>query len=490
MALQMRQDLRMSQQMVITPQLQQAIKLLQLSRIELTELVRDELLENPLLEESQEMEASSEEQVSAIEMRESVENLRDASDAYEGDTNLEIKVDQAPKDNFDWQTYLENSAYLPPVEAGGRRHDELPTVEATLSRPETLTEYLLWQIRLSDFSPFEEEAAEYIIRCLSSNGYLRELSVPQLARNLDTSPLRIEKILRKIQQLDPLAVASRSLEECLWVQVHHPEHPIEDPLVLGMICKHLGNLESRKYTAIARDLGETVEEVCEAMKVITELEPRPARAYAGETSPYIIPDVYISKVDDEFVVSTNDDGLPKLQISRAYRMDGDEDEKTRDYIQDRLRSAQWLIRAIQQRQKTILRVTQSVLKFQREFFEKGVQYLRPLILRDVADDIEMHESTISRVTTNKYVHTPQGIFELKFFFNAGFGRDHSQDFAAEAIKIKIKNLIDHEQPSQPYSDQKLVECLQEEGIDIARRTVAKYREQLGFLPSSKRRQMF
>ncbi|MCA9694036.1 MAG: RNA polymerase factor sigma-54 [Myxococcales bacterium] len=494
MALNMRQDLRMSQQLVMTPQLQQAIKLLQLSRVELSDLVRDELLENPLLEEAAEIGTSTEVQESTVEIQEGVEHERDAPPERTKEVADEVKVETVSKDDFDWEGYLENASYLPPGSATIRRDgDELPSYEATLSAPETLDEHLRWQVRLSNYNEREEEIADFLIGCYSTRGYLEEISVPQIARQLGRSNLEVEQVLRKVQLLDPVASGARNLAECLWIQARHPEHPIEDPLVLGIISKHLHNLETRKYNTVARDLGEPLEEVYEATKVVMGLDPRPARAYAADASQYITPDVYIIKVGDEFIVTLNDDGMPKLQITKRYSdmyRSATENNKAREYIHERLRSAQWLIRSIQQRQRTILKVTKSILNFQREFFEKGPQHLRPLILKDVAEDIEMHESTVSRVTTNKYVHTPQGIFELKYFFNAGISRKDGDELASEAVKTKIKKLIDHEDPTAPLSDQKLVECLREEGIRIARRTVAKYREQLNVLSSSKRRKLF
>ena len=492
MALQMRPDLRMSQQLVMTPQLQQAIKLLQLSRLELTDLVREELLENPLLEDSGELGAAAEEAPEVIDAeRAAGVEAPDPEDAPREPKIDEVKVDEAPRDSFDWESYLaESASYLPASEGSVADGEELPSLEATLSSPETLEEHLLWQVRLSNFDEHDEEIAEYIIRCISPSGFLTDASVVQIARKLETSPLRVESVLRRIQHLDPVAIASRNLAECLWVQARHPEHPIEDPLVVGIIAKHLRNLESRNYAAIARDTGESLEEVYEATKVIMGLEPRPARGYAAEAPPYVTPDVYIAKIGDDFVVSLNDDGLPKLKISSYYRSAIQGDPKAKEYISERLRSAQWLIRSIQQRQRTILKVAKSILKFQRDFFERGPQHLRPLILKDVAEDIEMHESTVSRVTTNKYVHTPQGIFELKYFFNAGISRQGGDELASEAVKTKIKKLIDDEDPAHPFSDQRIVELLAREGIDIARRTVAKYREQLGVLSSSKRRRLF
>lgn len=492
MALHMRQDLRISQQLVMTPQLQQAIKLLQLSRVELTDLVRDELMENPLLEEAQEMGTTVEEPVSSVELQDAVDQPSEAAPEREStqpESTPEVKPDSVPKDSTDYDAYADGAAYQTGAGAAGDG-EEAPSLEATLTRAETLPDYLMWQVRLSNFSESDEEIAEYLTRCLSPAGYLGDVSTAQIARKLGYSALKVERVIRRLQQLDPFAILSRNLAECLWVQAHHPDHPIQDPLVLAIIAKHLHNLEIRNYQAIARDTGEPLEEVYEATKVLMGLDPRPARAHTSEAAQYITPDVYILKVADEFVVSLNEEGVPKLRISSMYREAMGGHPKAKDYIHERLRSAQWLIRSIQQRQRTILKVTRSILKFQREFFERGSQHLRPLILKDVAEDIEMHESTVSRVTTNKYVHTPHGLFELKYFFNAGISRISGDDLASEAVKTRIRKLIDGEDAAHPYSDQKLVELLQEEGIDIARRTVAKYREQLGVLSSSKRRKLF
>jgi RNA polymerase sigma-54 factor len=241
---------------------------------------------------------------------------------------------------------------------------------------------------------------------------------------------------------------------------------------------------------MAADLGQPLEEVYEAVKGIASLVPKPGYAYSEDEPVYITPDVYVYKIGDQYFVVSNDDGLPKLKISNFYRTALSGSTQERQYVQDKLRSAQWLIRSIQQRQRTIIRVTESIIKFQREFFDFGINHLKPLILRDVAEDIQMHESTISRVTTNKYVHTPQGIFELKFFFNSGINRTDGEDIASESVKLKIKEIVDKEDEKKPISDQKIVELLRGQNIDIARRTVAKYREQLGILSSSKRKQVF
>ncbi len=492
MALQMRQELRMSQQLVMTPQLQQAIKLLQLSRTELVDLVRSELLENPVLEESQELGNSTEEPESTVERQEAVEHQDDGvmPEGPQPERRQEVQADAQNPDNFDWDAYLQAHSMSGPMPSSVRPDDDLPGIEATLTRPETLVDHMMWQVRLSRMSEHEELIAEYIANALDNRGMLHGISVMSLARKTSSSVLQVEQVLRKIQQFDPISIGSRNLSESLWVQVHHPDTPIDDPLVKAIIARHLPNLERRSYQAIAKDMGEQLEEVYEATKIIMALEPRPARGFIAESPQYITPDVYVQKIGNEWNVSLNDDGLPRLKISGYYRSALSESGEARDYISERLRSAQWLIRSIQQRQRTIVKVTDSILKFQAEFFEKGPQHLRPLILKDVAEDIGMHESTVSRVTTNKYMHTQQGIFELKYFFNAGIRRGNGDDLASEAVKTKIKALIDSEDPSKPFSDQKLVTLLADENINIARRTVAKYREQLGVGSSSKRRKQF
>ena len=290
-----------------------------------------------------------------------------------------------------------------------------------------------------------------------------------------------------IQTFDPIGVAARSLEECLMIQLKHHGH--DNKLAERMICDFRAELEKRNFQAIAKKTERPIEEVAEALKIIQSLDPRPARNFGGDGSVYITPDVYVHKVGDEYVIVQNEDGLPMLRVSKYYKtaLQNGMNGEAKSYVQERLRSAQWLIRSIHQRQRTIYKVMESILKFQQEFFEKGIEHLKPLILRDVAVDIGMHESTISRVTSNKYVHTPRGIFELKYFFNSSITTQSGHDTSSTSVKHKIKQLIEGEDQKRPYSDQAIVELLKKEGTTIARRTVAKYREQLGILASSKRR---
>jgi RNA polymerase sigma-54 factor len=308
-----------------------------------------------------------------------------------------------------------------------------------------------------------------------------------------------EKVLKIIQRLDPVGCAARDLRECLLVQAKvfiTEGEGKDDPdaeLLPAIIRKHLKAVESKKYQAIARDLQVSLEEVVAAVKLLSHLDPKPGRNYSGEEPQYITPDVYIHKIGEEYVTVLNDDGLSKLRISQHYRnaLKNGASAQSKEYIQEKLRSAVWLIRSIHQRQRTIVKVTDSIIKFQREFLDKGIAFLKPLILRDVAEDIGMHESTVSRVTTNKYVHTPQGIYELKFFFNSSIARANGgDDIASEAVKNQIKQIVSGEPGDKPYSDQRIVEILRSQNVDIARRTVAKYREVLGILPSSKRKRYF
>jgi len=496
MGMEMRLQLKLSQQLVMTPQLQQAIKLLQLSRMELVDLVREEMLENPILEDDVELGRENSKERDQLGGDEQMSRQTEAAgntetpmgEAPKNNEASEVKADDGAVNEIDWENYLNNYTMGSPAPAYRPDNDEMPSLEATLTRGASLHDHLAWQLKLSDLDPRLMECGWVIIGNIDSDGYVKEPPLADIAAEAGVSEEDAEIALEKLQTFDPVGVGARSLAECMLIQALH--YGEDDDLVIKMIKSHLGNLEKKNYQAIARDLKLPVEEIYEGAKVIMEFDPRPGRQYASDEPRYITPDVYVHKVGDKFFVVPNDDGLPKLKISSFYRTALDGSKGAKQYIQDKLRSAQWLIRSIQQRQRTIIKVTESIIKFQREFFEKGVAFLKPLILRDVAEDIGMHESTISRVTTNKYVHTPQGIFELKFFFNSGISRTNGEDLASQAVKSKIKGIINDEDQKRPYSDQKIVDLLKKTGIDIARRTVAKYREQMGILSSSKRKQLF
>jgi RNA polymerase sigma-54 factor len=498
MAMEMRQQLKLSQQLVMTPQLQQAIKLLQLSRMELVDLVREEMLENPILEDDIEVGAEGKEpdvgslpddEIMARQVEQAGNTELPVADNGPSEAPAaEVKADGSAVGEIDWENYLDNYSSSAPMPSYRPDSDELPSLEATLTKTESLHDHLEWQLKMSEIPERQLEIGMLILGNIDPDGYFKELSIEDLGAEAECTASEVEEVLERIQTFDPVGIGARTLEECMLIQAIHFGQ--DDDLVVKMIKSHLGNLEKKNYQAIARDLKAPLEEIYEAAKVIMEFDPRPGRQYSTDEPHYITPDVYVHKVGDKYFVVPNDDGLPKLKISNFYRAAMDGSKGAKEYIQDKLRSAQWLIRSIQQRQRTIIKVTESIIKFQRDFFDRGIAYLKPLILRDVAEDIGMHESTISRVTTNKYVHTPQGIFELKFFFNSGISRTYGEDLASQAVKSKIKLLIDDEDPRRPMSDQKIVEKLRAASIDIARRTVAKYREQLGILSSSKRKRVF
>jgi len=490
--MEIKQQLRLSQQLVMTPQLQQAIKLLQMSRLELEGLVREEMLENPVLEDSLEPTARTDRD----SPMQGEETTIDRQVAQDDRMTTEVgKETERKADDIDWERYLENHSLQAPVPSFRRgNEDELPGYEATLSSGEDLVDHVWWQIRMSNLVEDEMRFAALVLGNLDDLGYLKlenvppEEVVPKLAEESELHPEDAEEVLKMIQNMDPIGVASRTLSECLAVQARHLGM---DALTLRVIEEHLDNLEKKNYQAIAKDLGEAVEEIYDVAQVIAELEPRPGRNFVSEEPRYIVPDVHVHRVGDKYFVVANDDGMPKLKISGFYRSAMANDKKAKEYIQNKLRSAQWLIRSIDQRRKTIVKVTECIVEKQREFFDNGIEYLKPMILRDVAEDVGMHESTISRVTSNKYVATPRGVYELKFFFNSAIKREGTkEDIASEAVKQAIKKIIIAEDPQNPYSDQKIVEILAERDIVIARRTVAKYREMSGILSSSKRKKYF
>ncbi len=490
--MELRQQLKLTQQLVMTPQLQQAIKLLQLSQMELVDVVRQEMTENPVLEEAADApEGSYEGAVDGPAGSEQVQDGEallmklDRQDQRESQEEGEVKG----AEQVDWDRYLENHANQPPMPSMARQdNEELPNIEATLSGSTTLFDHLLWQVRMSNFTDEEERFALLVIGNLDRYGYLiDDVTVEEIAEEAGLHPEDAEEVLLMIQEFDPPGVGARNLRECLLAQVRVFEL---DEDVEAIIDHHLSNLEKHNYQAIAKELDLPLEEVYAAAKIISNLEPRPGRNYTSEQTNYITPDVYVHKLGDQYFVVPNDDGMPKLKISGYYRAAMSGDSKAREYIQGKLRSAQWLIRSIDQRRRTIVKVTECIVDKQRDFFDKGISHLKPMILRDVAEAVGMHESTISRVTTNKYVHTSQGIFELKYFFNSSIRRMADEDIASESVKQAIKKIIDNEDKRKPLSDQKIVQELKKKGIVIARRTVAKYREMLGILSSTKRRQVF
>jgi RNA polymerase sigma-54 factor len=483
MVLELKQSPKLVQQLVITPQLQQAIRLLQLTRLELVDMISQEMKENPLLEEEEEGKELAEGETPTTEQGE-------GEIQAEPERTPEVQGNGEGADEFDWENYLENSNLIPFQRQSHEDGDERPSFENFLAKRTTLTDHLQWQLQLSRFTEEEQEAGIWIIGNLDEDGYLK-ISLEDICSETSLPVEMVERVLRKIQQFDPVGVAARDLKECLLIQLE--QIVPRDTLAEKIVSEHLSLLKNRNYPAIAKRIGVSLDRVNRAAHLISKLDPKPGKAFGGEVIQEIIPDVYVYKVEGDYVIYLNDEGIPRLRVNSLYRNilngshltpDGD-----RKYIQDKLRSALWLIRSIHQRQRTIYKVTKSIVKFQREFLDKGIQFLKPLVLRDVAEDIQMHESTISRVTHNKYVHTPQGIYELKFFFNAGITSTQGETMASESVKNLVREIIAKEDPRKPYSDEKLVQILQEMNIHIARRTVSKYREMMKILSSNERRKI-
>jgi RNA polymerase sigma-54 factor len=475
MALELKQQLKLSQQLIMTPQLQQAIKLLQLSRLELLETIHQELETNPLLEES--LEELPTEQDAELE------TLTTEEVPFQ-----EVQLTEKLREDFDWEGYLEEYNTNTPVVSETDPNQEWPNFDNRLTDAATLEDHLAWQVRLSDYSEEEREVASCIIGNIDKDGYL-DATIEEIAQMSGSDPSKVEEVLHRIQNLDPTGVAARDLKECLLVQAKNLE--LEEDLVVRIIEDHLHYLETKNYSALVRALKRSPEAVKAAVEIILGLDPRPGSAFNKEIVEYISPDIYVFKVDDEWVILLNEDGMPKLKVSSYYKDalgEGDSlSGETRDYIQTKLRAAAWLIKSIHQRQRTLYKVSQSIVRLQGDFFDKGVSNLKPMVLRDIAEDVGMHESTISRVTASKYIHTPHGIFELKYFFNSSINSVMGEAVASESVKERIRHLVREEDSLKPYSDQEIVDILEKENISIARRTVAKYREMLGILPSNRRR---
>jgi RNA polymerase sigma-54 factor len=478
MGLEIKQNLKLHQQLAITPQLQQAIKLLQLNHLELVEQIQQEMLENPTLEEVPDT---------------SVDETSDAERALES-LSAQTQADTAEQNNgqneeIDWAKVAEDYAEGPQRERGSAGLEELPPIETNLVQRDSLAEHLEWQLQMVALTDGELTAARCIVNNLDDRGWLATPLDELIAENeLDREDT--ESALAVVQRLDPLGCGARSLEECLLVQlaVQYPEDPY-----FPKVVQHLADIEKRNYAAISRALGIEQEDVVEYHRMLRQLEPWPGRAFQSGEPQYISPDVYVFRIGDEWQVLQNEDGLPKLRISKHYRqvLQGrDSTRAERDYIKERLNSADFLIKSIYKRQNTIGRVMRCILRRQMDFFEHGPEQLKPMVLRDVADELGIHESTVSRVTSNKYVQCPQGIFELKFFFNNGVNAVSGEQVAAETVKRRIRKLIAAEDPSSPLSDDAIVKVLHAENVDIARRTVAKYREAMGILPSSKRKNVY
>jgi RNA polymerase sigma-54 factor len=470
----------------MTPQLQQAIKLLQLSRLELVQSVAQELIENPVLEElsPEETEESAEGESPTSETPQPAESQAEAA-PEQGAQELKSDLELGPQ----WDEYLNELGDGRDYGSAEADDKELPSYDQTLTRLPSLSDHLSWQLHLTTSESGVVKAGEWIIGNLDDDGYLRA-TLEEIALQSGLPATSMEQALQLIQTFDPVGVGARDLRECLLIQVRYLD--LENTIVEKIVADHLPDLEKRKYPNIAKALNVTPQEVMEASQVIIhELEPKPGRPYLPSDTNYVVPDVYVIKVEDRYVIQLNDEGLPRVRINPYYRKllnrKDSIDKVTKEYVEERLRSAQWLIKGMEQRNKTIYKVAESIVKFQLDFLDQGITLLKPMVLKDVAEDINMHESTISRVTTNKYMHTPQGIFPMKYFFTTGFASGTGTEISSLTVKDSIQKMIKEEDPSTPLKDQQIVDALKARGIDIARRTVAKYREELRIPPTSVRK---
>lgn len=442
-----------TQQLIMTPQLQQAIKLLQLSRIELVEQIQQELGENPALEEKPE---------SANE-----KDIYDATEFFQ---------------------YLDSDNYHKKHSSGFEAKDSVSFETYTPSKT-SLAEHLLWQLMMNSPTPEDEKIGSLIVGSLDDKGYLRS-SIEEIAEMSGTEPHRVNQVLTLMQSFDPAGVCARDLKECLLIQARDLGH--EDSIVSDIIANHLNDIEKRDYKAIGRTLKASVELVTSAVNIIKGLEPIPARQFSGSRTQYIVPDIFVYKKEGSFVIELNNSGLPRLRVSSYYKKmlaNGDSTKETKAYLQDKMRLAGWLIKSIHEREQTLFRVMESILEFQKGFFENGAAHLKPMVLRHVAEDIDRSESTISRITTNKYVQTAHGIFELKYFFSSFIQRSDGESMSSTAVQEKMRKIIAEEDPKKPLSDNKIAKMLNDSNINIARRTVAKYREVLRIPSSSRRKQI-
>jgi RNA polymerase sigma-54 factor len=478
MAIQQKLHTKLVQKLILTPSLQQAIKLLPMSTLELADLLNQEMVENPLLEEVPTEELQPAEQAQ--------------QEKAEGEKATAEKTDQW--DDADYEYFFGD--YL---DDGYRSRTpsevkELPPIENTLSSTGSLADHLMWQLSLQTEDDRLREIGSAIIGNLDDDGYL-VASVEEIAAMGEWPVTDVEKALQHIQTFDPHGVAARDLQECLWLQLKFLG--LEGTATEKIVTEHLKLLQNHQVPEIARRLGMTIDDLKEHIEIIRNLDPKPGSRYNPQQSQYVIPDVYVVKVEDQYVAVLNEEGLPQLRISPTYRRLLDknipgtpENNETRNYVKDKFRSALWLIKSVDQRQKTIQKVANSIINFQREFLDHGIEYLRPLVLRDVANDIGMHESTVSRVVNNKYMHTPQGVFELKYFFHSGISSSYGDSVSSVTIKQRIRKIIENEDPRKPLSDSKIVSILQKEGLMLARRTIAKYREELKIPTSNQRKVLY
>jgi RNA polymerase sigma-54 factor len=485
MALEQKLHLRMTQKLIMTPSLQQAIKMLQMTKLELQGEITQELTENPLLEELQDGTSDAEKT-----------EAETAEVAAQAESEApEVPDKDAERDSFeeiDYESYFQDYMDLSYRPQAPSEEIEAPPLENILSKPQSLSDHLLWQLDMSIVPARQKEIARAIIGNLDEAGYLGA-SLEEIAAMGPYSMEDVERALHFVQELDPPGVGARDLKECLLIQLSF--HDMEGTPAETIVKDHMGLLQGRKFKELAQALGCSLDEVMHYVDTIRHLDPKPGKKYNAGSNHYVIPDVYVLKVDKGYTIVLNEEGLPRLRISSFYRRmidrnNTDVTRETREYVREKFRSAFRLIKSLEERQRTIYKVARSIVKHQQGFLDYGYEHLRPLILKDVADDIGMHESTVSRVVNHKYMHTPRGLYEMKFFFHSGISSTQGQDVSSLTVKERIKKVVGEEESQRPLSDAAIVQILSNEGLRIARRTVAKYREELRIPSSNERRQGF
>jgi len=467
-------ELRQKQVLVMTPKLQQALKLLQMPAIELQQMLKQEIIENPLLEEIDEVEEIREEEAAE-------EPKADSEKEKSGDD------DSSEEEKIDWDEYFRNG-----FEMGSGLGEETQEefFEKVPVAKRSFTDQLISQLRIITDDDKTIEIGDYLIGSLDESGYLT-CELEEVAGAFDIPVEKVVEVLKIIQTFDPPGVGARNLQESLIIQLEN--RGLQDSLAARIIKDHFEDFKHKKYLEISKKLKISIQEVQNQSKVIGTLDPKPGLQITFEEPRYVIPDLVIELIEGKYVVYLNDRNIPRLRVSQVYQnelLKGNKDgnRETREFIQSRMKSAKWLIQTIEQRRKTMVKVMECITDKQKEFFEKGTAFLRPLTLQQVASEINMHESTVSRVTTNKYVQTPRGVFELKFFFSSSLGTQDGGEISAKSAKDKIRRIIEKEDSNIPLSDQKIADILIKGGLNIARRTVAKYREQLNILPARMRKE--
>jgi RNA polymerase sigma-54 factor len=477
MEMKMNLNLKMSQKLVMTPMLQQAIKLLPLARLELAQLVRQEIIENPVLEELLEDENDQENEK---------ENNQEDMEPNEALAPEPEQSSASQDQEIDWDSYFQGN-----IDKGMsvESYTEKPSIESTYKKEANLSDHLMWQLDLAVDSESDKFIGSCIIGNIQNDGYLCA-DLQEIAEFCNTEEKNVLRVLGLIQNFEPTGVAARTLKECLLNQARLL--PDKNPYVEILIENYLERLEDRFLSKIASELKIKLEDVLGALEIIRDLCPKPGLLFSSERVDYVVPDLVVIKTDEGYDVVLNDDGVPNLKVSSYYHnlLKTTKEGQTKEYLEDKFRSALWLIKSIDQRRQTIYKVGKSIVKLQKNFLDSGLSYLEPMVLKDVAKDIEMHESTVSRITTNKYIDTPQGIYELKFFFHSGIKSYMGNAMSSIRVKNMIKEIVNDEDGSSPLTDDQMVEALMRKNAKIARRTVTKYRKELNIPPASKRKKWF